>query len=122
MAATSTILRRCRTCHFTPCRCEDLRVGYTPSQAAKGQWPRVSDALGVHPSQIPEAIEEAKRLGTHLDFTKDGSAIVDGPQHQNDLLKKYRMVDRSREITMPKYKTMLERSPKPYFRGVPWTD
>lgn len=109
-------IKKCRTCHFRPCRCEDLRVGFALGlDFHKAQWPLNSDAAGVHPKQIALATEEARRLGTHIAYTKDGSAIFDSHQHRKEYMQKFGMVDMSRETTMPKYKTMLERSPNdPY--------
>lgn len=37
-------------------------------------WPRVSTALGVAPEQVPEAMENDRRLGVPIEYTKDGDA------------------------------------------------
>lgn len=108
---------RCRTCHFAPCRCEDLRVGFAGTFAGKAAWPILSDAAGVHPSQVAEATAEASRLGTHIEFTRDGRAVFQSLKHQQEYSRKIGLVDRSREITMPKVKTMRERSPRYYPQG-----
>lgn len=86
---------RCKICQFKPCRCADLRVGYQPAQATKGRWPLESDAAGVHPTQIPAAMDEAKRLGVRVEFTKNGSAIFDTPGDRRKYLKAVGLNDRS---------------------------
>lgn len=87
--------RRCRKCHFAPCRCDDLKAGYAPAQAAKGSWPICSDAAGCHPSQIPEAMEEAKRLGVRVEFEKDGRVKFDNEAHKRQYSKAIGLRDRS---------------------------
>ncbi len=87
--------RQCRTCGFRPCRCKDLKAGYTRAQAAKGSWPLESDAAGVHPTQIPEAMAEAKRLGVRVEFRKNGAAIFDTPRDRKRYCKAIGLVDRS---------------------------
>lgn len=43
--------------------------------------PLESQALGVHPDQIPEAIETAKALGVPTRFTKTGEPIFTSSRH-----------------------------------------
>lgn len=50
-------------------------------------WPRFSDALGVHPDQIPEAVAEYKRNGVKVEFNAEGQLKMDNRSHQNDVLK-----------------------------------
>jgi hypothetical protein len=86
---------RCYKCGFRPCRCKDLRAGYSKAQAAKGSWPIESDAAGVHPSQIPAAMAEAKRLGVRVEFKKNGAAIFDTPRDRKNYTRAIGLVDRS---------------------------
>ena len=97
-----------------PCDLLTVKVGFH-----KAQWPLCSDSAGVHPSQIPEAMEEARRLGTHIEYNNSGQAIFQSKRHRDEYTQKLRLVDRSREITMPKIRTMRERSDKPIRRGQP---
>lgn len=41
----------------------------------------VSDSLAVHPEQIPEAIETAKRLGVPVEFQPNGQPVFDNSSH-----------------------------------------
>ena len=51
-------------------------------------WPRLSDALGVHPKQKAAAEEQARKLGVPTEFdAKDGRAILRDSAHQRDLQK-----------------------------------
>ncbi len=46
-------------------------------KVVKRSWPMVSDALGVHPSQVEEFREQAKRSGlTGIDFREDGRCVI----------------------------------------------
>ena len=40
-------------------------------------WPKTSLALGVHPSQIPAAIEDARKNGIEVDFVREGPKAGD---------------------------------------------
>jgi hypothetical protein len=90
---------RCKECHFDPCRlCHADRSFQRVFH--KAAWPKESDAAGVHPSQVPEAMEEARKLGTSIEFTKNGSAIFQSLAHQREYCRKIGLTDISkREIT-----------------------
>ncbi len=103
--------RRCRTCKFRPCRCEDLKEGFAEGLPFhKAEWPLLSDGAGVHPKQIADGVKEAEQHGTHISYTSDGRAIFESHQHRKEYMRAMCLTDKSREITMPKYKTMSERS------------
>ena len=54
-------------------------------------WPMESDAAGVHPSQIPEAMEAARRRGVAIEFNKStGAAIFNSQRHRKDYCEKVR--------------------------------
>lgn len=56
-------------------------LGNTPSC-----WPMKSDALAVHPSQIPEAMERNKKHNVHVEYDpKDGRAILADRGQRRDL-------------------------------------
>ncbi|HPP02744.1 MAG TPA: hypothetical protein PLX83_19330 [bacterium] len=60
-----------------------------------GNWPLLSDAAGVHPSQIREAEEHATRNGVPTQFTPDGRAIFTSPTHRRKYLKLIGLVDKN---------------------------
>ena len=60
-----------------------------------GTWPMKSEALGVCPSQIPEAVEQARKLGVPTSFAPDGRAILTGPQHRKRLAEGLGFYDRN---------------------------
>jgi hypothetical protein len=41
----------------------------------------VSESLAVHPSQVQEATETAKKLGVSVEFQKDGRPVFDNSAH-----------------------------------------
>lgn len=45
-------------------------------------WPILSDSIGVHPSQVKEAEEHAKKHGVPTEFTPDGRCILRNKQHR----------------------------------------
>ena len=59
-------------------------VGHT---RPPGNWPRVSEALAVDPSQVPEAIEESRRLGVPTAFDNEGRPVLTGPGHRRKYAK-----------------------------------
>lgn len=52
--------------------------------------PHLSDALAVHPNQVQEAMESAKRRGVPTDFISDGRPLFTSRAHQAAYLKAYR--------------------------------
>lgn len=55
---------------------------------------KLSDALAVHPSQVEEAREQAKKLGVPTEFAKDGRAVITSRYHQKRLVKALGMFNR----------------------------
>jgi hypothetical protein len=60
-----------------------------PCNTATGVKPKLSDALAVHPDQVQEATEHAKRHGVPTEFTQDGRPIIRSRRHQKELIKVY---------------------------------
>lgn len=56
--------------------------------------PIVSDALAVHPRQVKEATEDARRKGVPTDFQPDGRPIFRTRQHRSEYLRRYGFYDR----------------------------
>jgi hypothetical protein len=87
-------MKRCKTCHFLPCRCEDLAAAYTLPSCLPSCWPMKSEALAVHPKQIGAAVEDARKKGVSVDFTKDGRVIFRDRNHRAEYLRAYGYFDR----------------------------
>lgn len=60
-----------------------------------GNWPLLSDAAGVQPDQIPEAMEHARKVGIPTDFTPDGRAIFTDRGHRKRYCEAIGLYDRS---------------------------
>lgn len=58
-------------------------------------YPIASEALGVHPIQIPEAVATARKLGVPTDYTKDGRPILRDREHRSRFLKAHGFHDRN---------------------------
>jgi hypothetical protein len=69
--------------------CEHERVHGT----SKG-WPMTSESAGTHPSEVPKAMEEARKRGVNLNYTSDGRAIFENAAHRRAALKALNMKDR----------------------------
>ncbi len=87
-------MKRCRTCHFAPCRCEDLRNPVDVTDSAKGQWPKTSTALTVHPDQIEEALVRNKSRGSSVTYERDGTAIIPDKTEFRRIMKIEGMYDK----------------------------
>ena len=48
---------------------------------SNAKWPIHSDALGVHPEQVPEFRDAAKKDGVPTDFTPSGEPILNDMAH-----------------------------------------
>lgn len=51
--------------------------------------PLASDALAVHPSQVSEATEDAKRKGVPTEFMPDGRPVFKSSRHFRDYARQY---------------------------------
>jgi hypothetical protein len=70
-----------------------------------GNWPMYSDALGVNPTQIKDAIEQASRAGVPTEFDKKtGCAILRSPGHRKALCEALGYYDRNAGYSDPKPK------------------
>lgn len=57
-------------------------------------WPLESDAAGVHPSQVADAMEHAASKGVPTEFNrKTGNPIFRSRKHRNAFLKAHGMRD-----------------------------
>jgi hypothetical protein len=56
---------------------EHRRVAHAP-----GNWPLCSDALGVHPSQVGEAVAHAQKIGVPTEFNSEGQAVFTSAAHR----------------------------------------
>ncbi len=66
-----------------------------PGASAKAKWPIESDAAGVHPDQVPEAIAHAASKGVPTEFNpRTGNPIFRSRKHRNEFLKAHGMRDR----------------------------
>ncbi len=80
--------RRCRTCHFCPCRCADLAGSYAPMAYGKKTWPMRSQGMGCHPEQVEAMLERNKKHGiTGVTYDKHGDAIISTPKAKAQLMK-----------------------------------
>lgn len=73
----------------------DLQEATPPGAPNPALWPMESEGFGVLPSQVPEAIEHARKHGVPLEFTKDGAAIFRSQQHQREVLRKYHALNKA---------------------------
>ena len=64
-------------------------------ERARTEKKRKSDAAGVHPTQIKEARDLAKRQGIAIDFTPDGRAIFTSAYHRKTYLRACGIHDRN---------------------------
>lgn len=53
-----------------------------PGGAHPGKWPMMSDAMGVHPSQIQEARDYAAAMGVNTEYAADGRPILRDRAHR----------------------------------------
>jgi hypothetical protein len=82
---------RCQTCLFLPCRCDDLRELAAGSEMGRSCtsacWPMVSDALAVHPKQVQQARERAKRHGINVEYKSNGQVVIPDRAERRRLLR-----------------------------------
>ena len=72
-----------------------------PAEAAGFQdtngagWPIHSEALGVHPSQVPEVREAYRHHGVPTEVTPTGEVILRNPAHRREVMKLNHVIDRA---------------------------
>lgn len=78
-----------RKAKFRPaCKCgERMERDIAREQSVRAEvrcsnWPQMSDAMAVHPMDIPAAEASAKAGGVPTSFAKDGRPIFTGPKHR----------------------------------------
>jgi hypothetical protein len=57
--------------------------------------PLASDAMAVHPHQVEEAREDARRKGVEVEFLPDGRPVFTSRAQRRAYLKAYRFFDRN---------------------------
>ncbi len=73
---------------------EEFFCAFPPVESAGGDGlvsfrPLASDALAVHPSQIAEAVEDARRKGVPTEFLPDGRPVFLSSRHFREYAKRY---------------------------------
>jgi hypothetical protein len=74
----------------------DFQAEHAPRKRTRGEsWPLESEAMGVHPDQIPEMKRLAKEHGVPTDFTPDGRAILRSRGHRKKFAETFGFWDRN---------------------------
>ena len=56
-------------------------------------WPKLSDAMAVHPSQVASETERLRKMGCPTEFMPDGRPVERSASHHKKLAKTLGMVD-----------------------------
>lgn len=70
----------------------DIEIGAARHTSGYPYW---SDALGVHPEQIPEARREFEKHGIQAEFNGEGQVKVEDRSHRARMIRACGMYDRS---------------------------
>lgn len=65
-----------------------FRGGVAATQIA-ANWPMHSDALAVHPDQVQEATESARKRGVPTEYNAEGLPKLESRGHRRRLMKAY---------------------------------
>ncbi len=66
----------------------DQPLGIFGTHHAAG-WPVISDSLAVHPNQVEEATEDAKKKGVPTEFLPDGRPVMRSKEHFTSYARRY---------------------------------
>lgn len=66
-----------------------------------GTYPMISEALGVHPSQIPAFAKDAADKGIPTEFTRDGGVIFRDRTHRREYCRAYGFFDKNAGYSDP---------------------
>jgi hypothetical protein len=64
-----------------------------PGGHSPGAWPLASDALAVHPRQIPEAMERDRKRGIASEYLPDGRMVLRDRGQRRDVLRSLQFHD-----------------------------
>lgn len=93
---STAVLAHTRTYVYDKKKRRLVQVKRKPLPRSCSAWPMKSDALGVLPEQIPEAMEEARRHGVPTEFDPHtGEAILTSPGHRKRYAEMYGIYDRN---------------------------
>jgi hypothetical protein len=73
----------------------DYRAEHSDFKNTPGNWPMKSDAAGVHPDQIQEAVNHSIKNGVPTSFTSDGRAIFTDANHRKKYCRLIGLHDRN---------------------------
>lgn len=79
---------------------------------ASARYPMVSDAMGVHPSQIKEHMDHLRKMGCgQVDHTPDGGVILNDNSQRRRVAEALGMYDRNGGYSdpAPRYRTSCKR-------------
>lgn len=71
------------------CELFEQGAAFDGVEACRSSNPKLSDALAVHPTQVAEAVADAKKKGVPTSFEADGRPIITSRAHQKAYLKAY---------------------------------
>jgi len=72
-----------------------LRAGEPCFVASTRGWPLVSEAMGVHPSQVQAVMADDRRKGVPTDYTRDGCPIFTSRAHRKRYCEAHGYFDRN---------------------------
>jgi len=85
--------KRCPMCgNMAP---RDIVRDHASTAHEPGNWPMVSEAVGVHPLDAKAAEEYAAKIGVPTRFTKDGNAIFTSARHRKEYCERHGFYDRN---------------------------
>jgi hypothetical protein len=93
---------RCPKCHSLAKR--DIAREHGGNVHRPGNWPLKSDAAGVHPLDVTEAMAHASSIGIPTDFTADGRAVFTSARHRKAYCQAIGMYDRNGGFSDPQRK------------------
>lgn len=79
----------------------DVAAEHRGSVHTPGNWPLLSDAFAVSPSEVAEASKDAHLKGVPTDFAPDGRAIFRDAAHRRAYCRAYHAFDRNAGYSDP---------------------
>lgn len=67
----------------------DLAAEHGVFASTPGNWPRTSEAMGCHPSQVAEYRQRASSLGVPTEIKNDGTVVLRDRAHEKKFMKAF---------------------------------